>query len=203
MTNAGIPDLAMQNDLQTVGSAQVSTSVVKYGTGSISFNGSTDYLVAPSNPIYNFGTEDFTIEGWVYFNSASSAVMLVSSNYNSGTGAGGWAFIYRGDISSLSMSVNSNVTYTKSWSPSTSTWYHVAVCRSGTSLRLFVNGTQLGTTSTSSDNITGATTLVVAGNLGGGTNLTLNGYLDDIRITNGYARYTANFTPPTAALLNY
>jgi hypothetical protein len=202
-TNAGIPDLAMQNDLQTVGSAQVSTSVKKYGTGSLNFNGSTDYLVAPNLPNLNFGLGDFTIEGWVYFNSVSSAQMIVTSNYNAGTGGGGWAFIYRGDISSLSLSVNSNVTYTKSWSPSVSTWYYVTVCRSGTNLRLFVNGTQIGTTSTSTDNITGATTLVVANNLAGAPNLYLNGYLDDLRITNGYARYTSNFTAPTSALPTY
>jgi hypothetical protein len=189
----------MQNNLETVGNAQVSTSVKKYGTGSLAFDGTGDYLVAPTRPFYNFGSGDFTIECWVYFNSVSTAMMLVTSNYNAGTGGGGWAFIYRGDISSLSMSVNSNVTYTRSWSPSTSTWYHVAVSRSGTNLRLFVDGTQLGATFTSSDNVTNATTLVVANNLGGAPELTLNGNLDDLRITN-FARYTANFTPPTAAL---
>jgi hypothetical protein len=197
-TNAGITDATGKNVLETVGNAQISTTQSKFGGSSMYFDGTGDYLVGPSNAFYNFGTGDFTIECWIRFSTVNAAKMIVSSNYNSGTGGGGWAFIYRGDISSLSMSVNSNVTYTKSWSPSANTWYHVAVCRSGTNMRLFVDGTQLGTTSTSSDNVSGASTIVVGGNLGGGTNLTLDGYIDDLRITN-YARYTSNFTPPTAA----
>jgi hypothetical protein len=197
-TNGGIIDATAKNVLETVGNAQISTTQSKFGGSSMYFDGTGDYLVGPSNAFYNFGTGDFTIECWIRFSTVNAAKMIVSSNYNSGTGGGGWAFIYRGDISSLSMSVNSNVTYTKSWSPSANTWYHVAVCRSGTNMRLFVDGTQLGTTSTSSDNVSGASTIVVGGNLGGGTNLTLDGYIDDLRITN-YARYTSNFTPPTAA----
>jgi Concanavalin A-like lectin/glucanases superfamily len=198
-TNGQIFDNAMMNNFVTAGSAQISTSVVKYGTGSIAFNGTTDYLLAPNLPNLNFGTGDFTIESWVYFSGGlSSAQMIVTTNYNATTGAGGWALIYRGDISSLQLSVNSNVTYTKSWTPSASVWYHVAVSRSGSNLRFFINGTQIGTTSTSSDNIAGATTLVVGNNLGGAPNLYLNGYLDEFRMTYGYARYTSNFTPPTS-----
>lgn len=196
-TNAGIYDATSKNDLETVGNAQISTAQSKWGGSSMAFDGTGDYLVGPANNFYNFGTGDFTIECWLRLNATSSAMMIASTNYNSVTGAGGWAFIYRGDISSLSLSVNSNVTYTKSWSPSTSNWYHVAASRSGSSLRLFVDGTQIGTTSTSTDNVSGSSTIVVAGNLGGGTNLVLNGYLQDLRITN-YARYTSNFTAPTS-----
>jgi len=196
-TNAGIYDATSRNVLETVGDAKISTAQSKWGGSSMYFDGTGDYLVGPANNFYNFGTGDFTIECWLRLNATSSAMMIASTNYNSGTGAGGWAFIYRGDISSLSLSVNSNVTYTKSWSPSTSNWYHVAASRSGSSLRLFVDGTQIGSTSTSTDNVSGSSTIVVAGNLGGGTNLVLNGYLQDLRITN-YARYTTNFTPPTS-----
>jgi len=198
-TNAQIFGSAMTNNFVTVGNAQVSTSIFKYGTGSMYFNGTTDYLLAPNSPNFNFGTGDFTIESWVYFNGGlSSAQFIATTNYNAATGAGGWAFTYRGDISSLELSVNSNVTYTKAWAPSVSVWYHVAVSRSGSNLRFFINGTQIGTTSTSSDNIAGATTLVVGSNLGGAPYLFLNGYLDEFRMTYGFARYTSNFTAPTS-----
>jgi hypothetical protein len=120
--------------------------------------------------------------------------MLVTSNYNAGTGAGGWALIHRADTSSLSKSVNSNVTYTKSWSPTAGIWYHVSVSRSGTNLRFFIDGTQIGTTSTSSDNITGSSTVIVAGN--STSNLPIDANISDLRITRS-ARYTTNFTAPT------
>jgi hypothetical protein len=170
-----------------------------YGTlWSNYFNGSS-YLTAPNASWMNFGTSDFTIESWVYFNSVSSAQMIVTSNYNAGTGGGGWAFIYRGDISSLSLSVNSNVTYTRSWSPNPNTWYNVSVSRSGTNLRLFVDGTQLGATFTSSDNVSNSSTLVVANNIAGAPALYLNGYLSNLRI-NTSALYTTTYTPSTTPL---
>jgi hypothetical protein len=170
-----------------------------YGNLWSNFFGTSNYLTTPNAAWMNFGTGDFTIESWVYFNSVSSAQMIVTSNYNAGTGGGGWAFIYRGDISSLSLSVNSNVTYTRPWSPSVGVWYHVAVSRSGTNLRLFVNGTQLGATFTSSDNVSNSSTLVVANNLGGSPELYLNGYLSNLRI-NTSALYTSDFTPSTTPL---
>jgi hypothetical protein len=88
-----------------------------------------------------------------------------------------------------------------SWTPSTGTWYHIAICRASGTYRFFVNGTVTGSGSDST-NIS-----YTLGNLFyiGSTNdqqLQLNGYMDDLRITKGYARYTANFTAPTAAFPN-
>jgi hypothetical protein len=167
------------------------------GTGTYpSYN--TSNFVGPANPgFYNFRNGNFTIEAWINLSVTTTGRVIVSSGYNADTGGGGWTFTFRGDISSLSLSVNANVVYSKAWSPSATTWYHVAVCRSGTDLRFFVDGTQIGTTSTSADDITGSSTLVVGGN-SGGANLNFYGYIDDLRITN-YARYTANFTAPTEA----
>jgi hypothetical protein len=198
-TNTGIFDSTAKNVLETVGNAQVSTTQAKWGTTSLYLDGTGDYLVAPANQLYSFGTGDFTIECWIRLISVNSAKMIVTSGYDSSTGGGGWGFVHRADISSLMFTCGSNVTYTKAWSPTANTWYHVAVSRSGTNIRLFVDGTQIGTTSTSSDNITSTSPLVVGGNLGGGANLTIDAYIDDLRITKGYARYTANFTAPTAA----
>jgi len=170
-------------------------------SNSYSFNGSSQYLTAPTSSNWNFSTDNFTIESWVYFTGGlSSAQMIVTTNYNASTGAGGWALIYRGDIGSLQLSVNSNVTYTKSWTPSLNVWYHVAVSRSGSDLKFFINGTQIGTTSTSSDNIANATTLVVGNNLGGTPNLYLNGNISNLRIVTGVAVYTGNFTTPITSL---
>ena len=73
MTNGAIFDNAMMNNLETVGNAQISTSVVKYGTGSLAFDGSGDDLrVVNAGVTTGFGTGDFTVEFWVYANTWSS-----------------------------------------------------------------------------------------------------------------------------------
>ena len=202
-TNAGILDLAMQNDLQTVGNAQVSTSVKKYGTGSLSFNGSGSYLQAPSNPIYNFGG-DYTIEAWVYFNSTITSAQTIVSNYTGSAGAASGFALYPKSVSgtlAFRYFINNGEQIVGTTAPTTGTWYHIAVCRSGSSTKMFVNGTQEGSTYTNSSSYTSTATLK-AGSTDGASEF-LNGYIDDLRITNGLARYTANFTPPTSALPTY
>lgn len=162
---------------------------------SVAFDGTTDYLTIPNAAWMNLGTSDFTMECWVYFNVVSATQMFVSNSYNASTGAGGWAFAYRQDNTTLKFSVNSNVAYEKTWSPTTNKWYHVAVSRSGSSLRMFVDGTQVGTTSTSTDNISGASSTMWVGS-NETTSYAMNGYISSMRITTT-ALYTTTFTPPT------
>jgi hypothetical protein len=82
------------------------------------------------------------------------------------------------------------------WSPSTGTWYHVALVRGGNQMRAFVNGSQIGTTQTFSDTIANATSNLTVGAYGTpGTYL--NGWLDEVRVSKGVARWTSTFTPPT------
>jgi hypothetical protein len=85
---------------------------------------------------------------------------------------------------------------------STSQWYHVAVTRSSGSTKLFLNGAQIGSTYTDATVYLNGTNRPMVG--GSGYHVTTNvmvGYIDDLRITNGYARYTSNFTPPTSAFI--
>ena len=193
MTNAAILDNGMMNDLQTVGNAAVSTSVKKYGAASMYFDGTGDYLYSIANQTNNFGTGNFTIECWVYFASVGNA-QLISAGSGSNTNAYYWQYY----SSQLQFGVQSvgNVAATN-WTPSASTWYHIAVVRSGTNVYQFVNGTQLGTTATSSQNFVDGPTYVGYGGAG-----YLNGYIDDLRITRGVARYTTTFTVPDQAFPN-
>jgi hypothetical protein len=206
MTNGAIYDNAMMNDLVTVGSAQISTSVKKYGTGSLSFNGSTDYLYQQSSQNTNFGTGDFTMEGWFYQTGLATNYPGIISNPAPFSGAGAWAVL----SSHISSGVRKLQVYFYDYSVgsplllgtttlSDNTWYYFAFTRSGTTFRLFLNGT-IEATVTYSGNFVSTSAMVVGCNQ---TNYFFQGYIDDIRITKGYARYTSNFTPPTAALPNY
>jgi len=198
-TNAAITDGTMKNNLETVGNAQVSTSIVKYGTGSMAFDGSGDYLTSNvgTTDLYAFGTGDFTIEMWVYFNGVASVQCVYDSRPASTQG--NYVLIYLNSDGTLRYFVNSADRITSS-ALSASTWYHVAVSRSGTSTRLFINGTQSGSTYTDSTSYLNASGRPWIGINAFNTTQGLNGYLDDLRITKGIARYTANFTPPQVAL---
>jgi len=195
-TNGGIVDQHGSNVLENVGNAQLSTAVKKYNNSSIYFDGTGDYLSMPSNQLMNFGTGDFTVEAWVYPNSLSSDWFIITAS-----GSGGF-FIGYSSTTTLGYGwgrVGTAWDYRVASTATTGAWQHVAVTRSGTSMRLFVNGTQAGTTQTISTSYDMSTTSTTVGSQG--ANYYLNGYIDDLRITKGYARYTSNFTAPTSALI--
>ena len=200
-TNAGIYDSAMMNDLITVGTVQVSTAAAKYGTASIAFNSTGSYLVSAPSVTSSLGTGDFTIETWVYLASGSAYQFLIGSSDN----AAGYMMIGLNvplsptqTIAIGRSGINWPVQFGSSITLSANAWTHIAITRSGTANRAFINGVQLGSA------VTDSTSWSFPGNVfwvGMQTGATVyNGYMDDFRITKGYARYTANFTPPTAAL---
>ena len=205
-TNAGIYDGAMMNDLETVGNAMVSTSVKKYGTGSLYFNplsaSAANYLVLPSSELGSFGTVNFTIEFWMYPTSldtshgTSSLATLFDTDVSAGSGTDWWAIHQSG--SGLVLASNSTNQLTSNTGILTAnTWQHVAFVRNGTALTVYVNGTAQGS-------VTYATTLGSKRKLfigvQSGVARWYKGYLDDVRITKGVARYTTNFTAPALAM---
>ncbi len=201
-TNAGILDNAMMNDLETVGNAQISTSVKKYGTGSMYFDGSGDYLAVPSSPNLGFGSGDFTVEGWLYLNSypGTSAAMYVCDFRNGSTNNFGFGVIGVSGFARPYMFVGSGpVDATGSTSLSLGVWYHIAMVRSGSTVTYYLNGVSDATMTTSYSQ--GATGVTIGARYTGSTEY-VNGYIDDLRITKGVARYTSNFTAPTAAFPN-
>jgi hypothetical protein len=202
-TNGAIFDNAMINDLETVGNAQISTSVKKFGTGSLAFDGN-DYLLAPTTPNMNFGSGDFTIEAWVYRTSESGTPsnifqkgITTSSNFqlNLSINPSNQLFSYYSTDGSSITAIG-----TTSTTIALTTWTHVAVSRSGSTWRYFINGTLQNTTTASVTLFTGTGLVSVGANPEG--NSGFYGYIDDLRVTKGYARYTATFTPPTAAFFD-
>ena len=198
-TNAGIRDDAMMAVPETVGNAQISTSVKKYGTGSLAFDGTGDYIHCyyPSADISAFGTGDFTVEFWLYTNAANTTYNVIDWRPPSTQGAYLSFYLQTG---TPKVYFNSADQITGGSTIPATTWTHIAICRSGSSMRLFVGGTQSGSTLTNTTNFIGSTNRPAIGGFGGFNNDPLNGYIDDLRVTKGVARYTANFTPPQTSL---
>jgi hypothetical protein len=192
-TNAAIFDSAAKNDLETVGNAQIDTTTKKFGTGSLEFDGTGDWLLLPDNPDLQLGTGNLTVEFWVYLatGDAGSNRGLVSK----GTASTGW---------SVSLNTTQKVVFSYASSTITSSgaitldaWNHIAVVREGTGsnqTKIYIGGTNDGTGTVSTD-FNQTNSMYIGANRAAGD--PMKGFIDDLRITKGVARYTANFTPPT------
>jgi hypothetical protein len=171
--------------ITTVGNAQVDTAQSKFGGASLLLDGSGDYLSAASNADWSFGTGDFTVDLWVRFGSTSGTQCMVSVDQ---TGA----FILQLDSGSLRVSrsgVGHDLSY--SWSLATGTWYHVAVTRASSAMKLFVDGAVVASGTVSTNYGQGLLTIGSQAGIH-----FINGWLDEVRISKGVARWTAAFTPP-------
>lgn len=172
------------------GNAKLSTGTKKFGTASLSLAGVSGDRITPSAAAsnYGFGTGAWTIEFFLYANSVSG-----NQNIYVGGGAGTTdPLIYLAGASMTYYTAGGSVSISSS-NLSTSTWYHIAVCRSGSTTKMFIDGTAVNAGVT--DNTNYASNTPTIGYSGG----SFNGYIDEVRIYKGYAAYTSNFTAPTAA----
>ena len=207
----GISDSSSFNqNISVFGNTSVSTSVKKYGTGSLAFDGNGDYLRIPaSSNFLNFGASDFTIEFWCKFTDAGGGGSRDGLRIlNHGVSAANRIQIFvesntiRGDaVGSISLGTTPT---TSTGGPSTNiavndgNWHHVAFSRQSGILRTFADGI-LRTTVNSTTNFNDSSTDCFIGAYQG-TSRFFNGNLDDLRITKGAALYTSNFPPPTGPL---
>lgn len=168
--------------------------------GSLVFNGAASSYVGAataSSALFTFGTGDFTIECWFRSNSFSSEGFLYDGR-NGGSGA--FPTLYINTSGVLSYHVQ-NADRISTSTLSTNTWYHVAVTRSGTSTRMFLNGVQVGSTYTDTTNYSNTTARPIIGVSGfTPSSNSMNGYISNLRVVKGTALYTAGFTPSTTPL---
>ena len=186
------------------GDVKISTAQSKFGGASAFFDGVGDCLTLPPSSDTDFGVSDFTVEDWFSLSALplSGAVMAIVGRYSAISNNRSWAVRIYNNAGThqlhLVTSVNGvDVTLVGgNFSPSVGVLYHFAAVRRGSVMRLYLNGVQLGSDVT----VSGALfTAQVPVSVGSWNNLTadfFNGYLDDLRISKGVARYTANFTPP-------
>ena len=170
------------------GNAQIDTAQQKFGTASGLFDGTGDYLSIPDHADWDFGTAAFTVDMWVRFNSTSGSQYLWSFPSDNTYGLL--------NAGSLIFAIEGVAVVSSGWVPTTGTWYHLAFIKetgSSNNVKMYVNGTQLGSTGSDSSTVNASGELNVGGYAG---NAFLNGWLDEFRIVKGVAAWTANFTPP-------
>jgi len=186
--------------------AKITSSIYKFGNSSAFFDGTDDYLSSANNSAFNLSSGDFTVEFWFRTATlslpASYGVLVGQMSYTS-AGWGIWQYsttiyVYIGTGFAIQ---------TPSVFTSTSTWYHIALVKNGTganSLKLYVDGV-VQAQGNYTPTYASSYPLVIGGittSTGWNNNFYCNGYMDELRITKGIARYTGSFTPPTSAFLD-
>lgn len=171
--------------------AQISTAQPRFGTGALYTTRSGGTLSLPATDLLQL-TGDFTIEFWVYAIQDRGYLFKLSGTLdrieiNQNTAAEVGANAYKIYMRNNDVELFDNVAV----GLAQATYRHIAITRSGTSMRLFGGGTLYSTASHSS-------TVTLTAISGAGQEGNFDGYIDEVRITKGVARYTASFTPPTA-----
>jgi len=168
----------------------VAGSVISTAAGKLVFNGSTQYLyVSGTNSQFAFGTGDFTVEMWIYQIARSVTNGNIYDSRPAGTGS---------TANHLVIGVGpAGEFYAGAGTISLNTWYHVAVCRSGTTQTAYVNGVQVNSVTNTTNwlNGTNRPTIGTDGNVPLSSGYTFNGYITNLRVVKGTAVYTSNFTP--------
>ena len=179
----------------------IRTQTESFSSGGVNFDGTGDYLsLSPSSDLA-FGTGDYTVECWIKPTVLPTAGYL-HIIFNTG-GNDNNTFFFHISVNQISVGNQSAYISNQLVSPSfqSGKWYHIAACRSGTTLKLFVNGTQAGSDAT--DNIewlSEGTDIKIGTNDAG--NQVFNGVISNFRVLKGTALYTSDFEVPIYELTN-
>ena len=183
------------------GTAAISTTKEKYGGASL-YTGTVGATI-PSSTAFDFGSGDMTIELWFASTATSFETTLIARDWVSAPWSGGWVIQMRASASGpVRVFMADWNTGTPLMVGTTTThgdgnWHHLAWTKQGDVHRLFLDGVQEATATTAAAFSAVDKRISIGHDLALGTR-PLDGYVDEVRITKGFARYTANFTPPAA-----
>lgn len=177
----------------TNSNASINSSIFKYGSNSIYFNGSSSYIISNSDADLAI-SGDYTIEAWIRPESASdfSYILTVERSSNINT-----RIILCVDSGKILVEIDPEAKYFfSSGSITSNNWYHIAVVKISGVIRLYINGVLNGSVS-SSQAMNYSDNRIILGRFNYGSASYYKGYIDELRFTNGIARYTTAFTPPS------
>lgn len=190
------------------GTAQIDIAQSKFGGASGLFDGNSDYLSLDDSNDWNFGIGNFTIDCWVMFNSVTGSQVICSQYPNDSSNA--WEIMYFQIFAIKRLQFGFVIggeqkgSYSTNWIPVVNTWYHIAIERTTTTAKIFIDGvsqTLTENTAFGTNDVGDITGDLEIGrrNTGGSTDAYFNGWIDELRISKGVARWTADFTPLTSA----
>lgn len=189
----------LPHTLTAAGNAQISTAQSVFGAASAAFDGTGDYLSTSDHADWYLATSDFTIDFCVRFNSIAASAGLIQQ-YTDDDNRWGIAWSNGGTLNLIAKASGVvTILVSVSWTPTVDTWYHLAFVRSGSDFLVFIDGvSQSVSGSPDADTFPDLGSNLWIGRFDVAGSNYLNGYLDEIRLSKGVARWTSNFTPPAA-----
>jgi hypothetical protein len=176
------------------GGAGLSTSQYKFGGASAYFDGVGDYLTIPNNTVFNLSGGSYTIECWIYpYGNYTTYNCIIAKRAVSTA----WQ-IYLDLTTGYLRFWNGTTDFNTSVTPTTNAWNHIAVVYNSSTINLYLNGINRLSSSTVNSDVNAT---IAIGNVIGNSEY-FYGYIDELRITKGVARYTSNFTPQSFAFPN-
>jgi hypothetical protein len=168
----------------------------KFGTASAKFAASK--LTTAASTVFSFGTTgEFTIEAWLRMAAFPAYTCFVSKP---AIPASSVPMLWFGLIANkLALYFPSNPTIVATPACVPNTWHHVVLQRRGTTHEIYLDGALAGSSPVPINWGTTAQTLILGSNADAIDAQSLDGWLEDVRVTNGVARYTGPFTVPTEA----
>lgn len=180
------------------GDAQIDTAQSKFGGASALFDGTGDYISVADSDDFDFGTGDFTIDFWCRFSYISSVTQWLFSRYSASNNR--WDIVIQNNLIQFTCFVSGEqrAYIARGYTFTTGAWYHIAVERVSDNFRIYVNGVKQG----NDEAPTNAGAMPTTGALYLGIYKYLNtyyfsGWIDELRVSKGIARWTSDFTPPT------
>jgi hypothetical protein len=195
--NAGIYDKTGNHTLTLAGDVATSTTQTKFADTAMYFDGSGDYVSVNDMP--PIGNGDYTMEFWMNGSNVETGTWqsLLSRDYASTDGFRLYKktgvselVLYSGGSSARATTVSAGLT--------NNTWHHIAVVRNSGTLDIYVDGVSKVSVSNSDDISESIKPLNIGGNVGEASNYPFTGYLENVQMFIGTAKYTTNFTAPTA-----
>lgn len=192
MNNGGITDKHSSHTFETVGNAQLSTAVKKYGSASMYFDGNGDRLVIPYSTLFS-QMQPYTVEFWFYpTNNGVTGQYIFARNSGGFFNLNWFGTIMRVDKQGTGIQITGSTTM------AVNQWHHFAMTYDGTNTKIWVNGVLDGSVAGTSTSDTSAN--ITIGYYEASGTSSYYGYIDDFKFTKGVALYTSNFTPPTQLL---
>ena len=179
------------------GNAQISAQEKKLGDGSAFMDGTGDYLSIAAHADFDLDSNDFTLEGFIKISTGSKLQFFINlqidaNNYITlGIDASNYA---KADIV---VSSTTEIDITGTTDLDDGAWHHIALIRTGNTFKLFVDGTQEGGDDTYAGAVTSTNPTVYISSHAGATEI-FDGWIDEVRIVNGEAKYTDTFVPTSS-----